>query len=117
MKKWFFPSVFLFFCACSSNEDLVQKGEFQIRKMIQILREIDTVEALELKSPRLKKSFNDLATCLIEIKKSKLSLEVTYSSLSDELFMELARLYEMPGGKELIELSQLEAIDKLKKSL
>lgn len=36
------------------------------------------------------------------------------SMASEELFAELARLYEMPGGRELIEMAQRDAIHRLR---
>lgn len=108
--------IFLSLCSCgpSSFADLRYEGEAQTRKLAEELRTIETKEDLQKAVPKLRKRFNKIGDLLIEARGfSKEEMEPSFAS--EQLFAELARLYEMPGGRELIESAQGEAIQKLKK--
>jgi hypothetical protein len=115
MKKRIFLSVFLIFFACSSSENGYEKGRICMQKLTEELKQIDTLEQLEAAIPHLKKRFNEIADVLIEIQKSPNTSFKPSTEVGDELFAQLARLYEIPGGKQLIERAQIDAIQKLKK--
>ncbi len=99
-------------CSPSSLEDLRYEGEAQTKKLAAELRSIENKEQLQKAVPRLKKRFVKMAEVLVEARQFPKE-EAEPSMASEELFAELARLYEMPGGRELIELAQSEAIQKL----
>lgn len=108
----FWILIFLSSCGPSSLSDLRIEGEAQTRKLAEELRGIESKEDLERASSRLKKRFNKLADVLVEIR--KFPKEVYEPSIaSEQLFLELARVYEIPGGKEIVEKSQAQAIRKL----
>ncbi len=86
-----------------------------MQKLTEELKQIDTLEQLEAAIPHLKKRFNEIADVLIEIQKSPNTSFKPSTEVGDELFAQLARLYEIPGGKQLIERAQIDAIQKLKK--
>lgn len=107
-------SIFLFLCSCSptSLEDLRYEGEVQTKKLALELRAIETREELQRSIPKLKKRFNKIADLLVQCREFQ-KIESEPSAASEQLFAELARLYEMPGGRELIESAQVEAIHRL----
>lgn len=101
-------------CGPASLADLRCEGEAQTRKLAEILREIENKEELQKATGKLKERFNKIAEILIETRRfSKEETEPSFAS--EELFVELARLYEMPGGREIIEGAQAEAIQRLKR--
>lgn len=109
----FWICLFLVSCGPSTLADLRDEGEVQTRKLALELRAIDTKEDLQRAIPRLKKRFNKIADLLLEARNfSKEESEPSYAS--EELFVELARLYEMQGGRELIEGAQMDAIRRLR---
>lgn len=112
--KIFRSLIFLFLISCSPSSlaDLRYEGEAQTKKLALELRTIETKEDLQKAIPRLKKRFNKIADLLIEAREFPKE-EAEPSFASEQLFAELARLYEMPGGRELIESSQMEAIHRL----
>jgi hypothetical protein len=112
--KWFWIGLFSLLAGCSCFEDLRYEGEAEMRKLAAELRAIDTKEDLQRAVPRLKKRFNRIADLLVEIRVfSKEGSAPTKAS--EELFIELARCYEMAGGRELIESAQTEAVLRLKR--
>ena len=107
------PFWILIFLVSCAGANLRSEGESQTRKLADELRSIETREELQRAVPRLKKRFNQIAELLIKARSlPKEGAEPSFAS--EELFIELARLYEMPGGRELIESSQREAIARLK---
>lgn len=108
----FWMCSFLASCAPSTLEDLRIEGEAQTRLLAAMLRKIETKEDLQKANSRLRKRFSQIADLLIEAKKFSCP-ETEPSIASDELFVELARIYEMPGGREGIERAQAEAVQKL----
>src|SRR3989344_2543522 len=94
--------LFLTSCRPATFEDLRWEGEEQTRKLSVELRAIQSKEDLQKAIPKLRKRFNQIARLLIEAKKFSCQ-EIEPSPAAEELFTELARLYEMSGGIELIE--------------
>ena len=107
---WMF--FFLASCGPATLDDLRVEGEAQTRMLAEELRKIESKEDLQKAVPLLRKRFNKIADLLIEAK--RFSCQETEGSLASEhLFAELARLYEMPGGREAIEMAQTGAVQKL----
>ncbi len=103
-------------CAPSSYEELRWEGEAETRKLAAELKALDTKEELAAALPRIKKRYNRIASILAEARKFRDRTADEPSLASEELFAELARLYEIPGGRELIETAQTEAISRLESS-
>lgn len=117
MKKWLF---FLCLCGCSptTSQDIRLEGEAQTRKLAWELKQIETKEQLQEALPKIKKKYNQIAALLLEARELKQQFGQDFSTeepslASEELFVELARLYEVPGARELLESAQGEAIRKL----
>jgi hypothetical protein len=103
-------------CGPTTLPDLRIEGESETKKLAFELRALETKEDLQRAAPKLRKKFNRLAEILIKVSRfSKEAAEPSFAS--EQLFVELARLYEIPGGREIIEKAQLEAVQKLKKDL
>ena len=77
------------------------------------LNAFDQNEELAAELTQIKKRYNRMASILSEARKFKERTDEEPSLASEELFAELARLYEIPGGRELIEAAQTEAISRL----
>jgi hypothetical protein len=88
------------------------EGEAQIRRLTAELRELHTKDEIQKSLPQLRKRFNQIADLLIEVR-SFPKEEGAMSDAGEELFLELARLYEIAGGRELIESAQNEALLRL----
>lgn len=112
MRRFFAYFILLAGCAPSTFEDLRYEGEAETRKLASELKTIESKEDLYRSLPRLKKRYNKIADLLIEARKFE-EREGEPSAVSEELFAELARLYEIPGGREAIESCQSEAIRRL----
>lgn len=115
-KKYPFFSLLFALASCgpSTLSDIRYEGEAETRKLAEELRMIETKEELQKAIPKLRKQFNRIADLLIEAKGfPKEDLEPSLAS--EELFTGLARLYEIPGGRELVESAQVDAVQKLKK--
>lgn len=119
LKNWLkisLLSLLLWGCAPSSIEDLRWEAEAETRRLAKELKEIDTKEDLNRALPKLKRRYNRLAELLLETRNFPEKGSGEPSLASEELFVELARLYEMPGGRESIEMAQNEAVRKLDRS-
>jgi hypothetical protein len=114
MKHLWIILFFLASCGPTAISDLRLEGEFQTQKLAEELREIENKEELQGAVPRLKKRFVKIADLLIAARQFP-DLGAEPSAASEQLFAELARLYELPGGKELIESAQSEAIAHLRR--
>jgi len=125
MRSLIFVLLFSFAgCASSSWEDFRYEGEAETKKFALELRNIKNKEDLQKSLPKIKNRFNKIGDLLIKVhefqKKGKLQEQKREekresSTASKELFQELARIYEIPGGRELIETCQNESIRKLDK--
>jgi hypothetical protein len=118
MKKMLWVIFFcLSSCAPSSVEDFRCEGEAQAKALSCELRRIQTREELQAALPKLRSRFLKLSDLIIAARSFRAKhpeIEpLTASYASDELFAELARLYELPGGRELIESAQMEAVENL----
>jgi hypothetical protein len=106
--------LFLVSCGASTLSDLRLEAEGEVKKLAAELREIEEKEELQKAVPRLKKRFLRIGELLVAAREfPKEEGLPTYGS--EELFLELARLYEMPGARELIEFSQMEAVEMLRR--
>ncbi len=109
---WFF----LILVGCSSAGDLRREGEAQTARLAAQLRQIHSIEELQRAVPQLKKRFLCIAELAMQVNVDG-KVQVEPSLASEELFVELARLYELPGGRELIESAQAEAVERLHKAI
>lgn len=117
MRIWaIFLLSFLASCAPCSFDELRCQGEAETRKFAAELRKIQTKDDLNRSLPRIKKRFNRIAGLLVELSAYRKEAE-SFSRAGDELFIEIARIYEIPGGREAIESCQAEAVRKLDKAL
>lgn len=108
-------------CEPRSLEDFQEEGEGVIRSLIQDLKTIHTREQLLAASARLQRQFDRLASLMIagrefafshpeSGKDEELSLN---HDLSDQLRVELNRLYRLEGGRQIIEKCQEKALHRL----
>ena len=100
-------------CAPANISDLRYEGEAEVRKLVSDLKKIETKDELQKAVPKIKKRFNKIAQVLVEIRPFLDSATEEPLPSSELLFIQLARLYEIPGGRELIENAQREAIRRM----
>jgi hypothetical protein len=123
MKALYLVIISGMLCGCSphSTEEFQREGETQLSLLVQDLQAIETREQLTTAAPRLKKHFESLVALILEARRfqeenpddagSESVVEPGIFSL--RLEEELRRLYQMEGGKEVIEKAQHEALVKL----
>lgn len=91
------------------------EGASEMGKLTAELRNIQQIEDIKKTSKHLTKRFNRIADLLIETRQFPNSTEEP-QLIGDELFAELARIYEIPGGREAIEAAQKEAIQRINRA-
>ena len=116
LRKWtlFTWILFLSGCAPTSLEDLRCQADAEMKGLLGELRRIETKEDLQKSAKRLKKYFYHIASLLVEARKFS-NIESEAAPVGEELFAEFARIYEIPGAREAIELLQAEAVYVLRK--
>ncbi len=105
----------LFGCASSSEKRVRAEGKKIVKELFVILRDVENHEELQAATPYLKKKFNRLANLLLEIRSlQEKNRNIFHSNEplegSEVLFAELARLYEIPGCREIVEQAESEAV-------
>ena len=110
--KFFLLGLCVVGCAPSSLQDLRCEAEGEMRKLALDLRSIETKEDLQRRSSRLKKRFDRIGYFLLEARKFP-DTALGASFEAEALFVELARLYEIAGAREIIEQLQEEAVRRL----
>lgn len=108
-------------CGPRSLEDFREEGEGVTRSLVKELSVIRTRSELLKAVPRLQKLFNNLIDVMIaarefQEKSSKFDpIEWTYHNheLSDQLRIELNRVYALEGTREIIEKCQEQALHRL----
>ncbi len=102
-------------CAPSSPADFRQAGDAWAKGFAADLRDIESRDDLERAIPRIKRHYNRLAELVGEVAEwerahpgVKVPFEPTQGG--DALFIELARVRELPGGKEILEDCEGESI-------
>lgn len=92
-----------------SQEELLCRAEEETKEIAALLRQVETQDDLARVFPKLKKRFTRLAE-LMRQNRLFLPQERAPTEASEELFIELARLYERPGMQEWIEKAERQAI-------
>lgn len=113
--------IFLFFfvgCSPANLKDLRCEGEAEMKKLTAELKKIESKEDVQKASKKLKKRFNRIADLLIETRKFSSPNDESIEPVpaGEELFAELARIYEIPGARAAIETAQSEAVHRLDRS-
>ncbi len=108
-------------CGSHSLEDFREEGESITRSLIKELQTIRTRDDLVQIAPRLQKLFDRLVDTIVTAREfldkyPKLEIEEFSQKnhdLSDQLRIELNRIYCIEGGRELIEKCQESALHRL----
>ncbi len=105
-----FALFFLAACQPASLSDLRVEAAAEMRKAATLLHRVDTRDQLGEVLPELQRTFTRLAKLALKARElDDAPFEESPTPSSDALFAELARLYEMPGCRALIESAQSEA--------
>jgi hypothetical protein len=115
MKRMILLLFFVVSCGSPSVKDLRSEGEVETRKLAGLLRDIETREQLQKKIGKIQQCYSKIANLVIQLREVPEGLVGDEEALesSDALFIELARLYEMPGCRRLLEAAQEDAIKRL----
>lgn len=114
--KEMFPYFFLLFsclgCSPSTLSDLRFEAKKEMRSLGKELKALDDKESVQKHFKSLEKRFKKIAKLMI-LSKNFSSDEEGDMEEAEIVFVELARLYEIPGVQELIEEAQKEAVHLL----
>lgn len=117
MKKFFLAFLILLGCNPSSYEDFQLEGNAHCRRMLNTLKCIQDRQQLVQAQPILRQHFEDLVDLMIAARKFQqggLDTKELYPSFySIALKEELKRLYEIEGGREIVERAQKQAFLRL----
>ncbi|HEV3270344.1 MAG TPA: hypothetical protein VGZ69_06855 [Candidatus Rhabdochlamydia sp.] len=117
MKKFFLAFFILLGCNPSSYEDFQLEGNAHCRRMLNTLKCIQDRQQLVQAQPILRQHFEDLVDLMIAARKFQqggLDPKELYPSFySIALKEELKRLYEIEGGREIVEKAQKQAFLRL----
>lgn len=110
-------------CGSRSLDDFEEEGEGVVRSLVQELQSIHSRDQLLASTGKLKRLFDRLAdvmTAAEEYRNSHPELDQSEfirlnHELSDQLRIELNRLYKLEGGCQIIEKCQENALHKLSK--
>jgi hypothetical protein len=115
MIRIFLLSLLFFSCASQSLEEYQSEGDAIQRAIVEELTCVHRLEELRRSVPRLRHQFNKLVSVIIEARERFPYSHVQASSGpgSDRLRLELLRLYELEGAREVMEGAQREALTRL----
>jgi len=118
MKYLIVSFLLLVGCAPANLSELRCEGEAEMKKLTADLKKMETNEDVQKASKQLKKHFNRIAELLIETRNFPSSADeaLEAGAAGEELFAELARIYEIPGARAAIEAAQTEAVHRLDRS-
>jgi hypothetical protein len=97
----------------------MSQGRAINQELLAELEAISDLEALLTQLPVLERRFNQLVDVMIEARRYQIRKKCTWQpndedrKLSHQLARELARLYQIPGAKSLLEKSQESALLRL----
>lgn len=108
-------------CGPHSLEDFQEEGEGIMRSLLQELKAIHTREELLATQGRLQRQFDRLVFIMISAEEFSFSHPeqgkeeaIRFNhDLSDQLRVELNRLYRLEGGRQIIEKCQEKALYRL----
>ncbi len=103
-------------CAPVTVEDFHREGEVAAKILAEEMRKIQSQDDLRAAIPKLRRGYVRLARLAISARElEERGVEPLMASQSnDELYAEVARLYELPGGKELLIAAQRDALKLLR---
>lgn len=107
-------------CARRSLDDFKDEGESVTRSLIQELSKIRNRRQLLTASPKLQRLFNQLTDVMIAAQEFRQKFpdankDIIFSNneLSDQLRLELNRIYKIEGGRQIIEKCQEQSLYRL----
>lgn len=116
---WTIVLLFATACRAKSPEYFLAQGRSINHELLAEMQAIDDLDGLIEALPRLQRHFGRLVDVMLEAKKWQAKHKAAWQTtredqqLSMQLKEELARLYEMPSARALIEKSQETALLRL----
>lgn len=108
-------ALFLSACAPATVEEFHREGAAAAASLADEMRRIHSRDELKAAVPNLRKKYLRIAKLALAARElaEKGEKPLPPEQASDELFAEIARLYELPGGRELLRSAQAEALKLL----
>lgn len=111
-------ALLLWGCSPGSLEDYQKEGESLSRRIISELQSIHTTQELVARAPLLKQHFYSLVDLMIEARLYQEKHPDEEPSFTQETFnelfvIELERIYGLERGREIIESTQRDAMNRL----
>lgn len=103
-------------CSPNSLDDFQREGEALCRSLVSDLKKVQTHEDLLKIEPNLKKKFHHLVDLITQAKlyhlkhPDEVPIEAQDHFFSEQMQMELKRIYRIEGGRGIIERAQREAL-------
>lgn len=124
MNVKIFFTIFLIFsfssCSLSTSADYQSDACVQIKKLTKDLKAVKDPIELQKKAKVIKKDFNKLTSLIISYRtylekngEDEIAIDGSLEKASKELKVQLERIYNLDGGREVIEKAQKEAYIKL----
>jgi hypothetical protein len=115
-----FLILLVLFCSCTTLPDFARDGERICRDLVQQLEKVETREDLIAIEGKLERLFGELVDVLVKAhyyqKEHLEELPVVSNPYDEALFQELLRVYQIEGGREIIERAQREPLIRLDKA-
>lgn len=108
-------------CGPSSSEDFKEQGKSLTHKLLAELEPINSREEILKIAPRLQKIFDEMVSVMIAAreftekhpKMGESDLNDADHELSEQLRLELNRIYKIDGCREVVEKAQRQALQRL----
>jgi hypothetical protein len=114
IRKLFWIFVLISGCGPATVEETQASGSAVVSQLIEELREITSRHDLEQALPRLRRYFDRLTDLMLVLEDpSDVELSEKHHAQSELLKEELIRVYQLDGGRELIEKAQRESLKRL----
>ncbi|MBJ7449542.1 MAG: hypothetical protein JHC93_04195 [Parachlamydiales bacterium] len=108
-------------CSASGLEEYRDSAEHIVNELSCELQSCENQEQLQQHAPKLKKLFQKLVELVIDAREYQIKHPEEAEKMSiygdrgasDRLLNELNRIYELEGGRQIVELSQKDALERL----
>ena len=113
MTRWLLILVVLTGCGPHTAKDCRREAEGTMRSLIRVLEQVETREDLLAREGKLKKIYAKMADLVVEAERLGGTAGPPNGELNERLKEELVRVYALPGGREIVERAQGEALHRL----
>ena len=113
MTRWVLILMILTACGPHTAKDCRREAEGTMRALIAQLEQVETRDDLLAKEAKLKKLYAKMGDLVVEAERLGGTARPPDGELNERLKEELVRVYGLPGGREIVERAQGEALHRL----